>query len=200
MPRPNPWRRDRTNPLIWLVAIICAVLAVLVIIAGIIIFSIYMIYQPKIPYIHITYAHLNKLNYDQTGSLEVEMAITIAAENHNAKADAVFSAAGFILRFHDIEVAQLRADAFDVAKNSSLPLNYVVQSSVIPLDEGAMDEMDIALKQEKISFTLNGQTRTRWRVGIFLSVKFLLHMPCQLQFAPFNGSSVGGVGCSSKSH
>ncbi|KAI0514182.1 hypothetical protein KFK09_010217 [Dendrobium nobile] len=200
MPRPDPWSRDRTSPLVWLVAIICAVLAIAVIIAGIVVFAIYMIYQPKIPYIHITYAHLNKLDYDQTGSLDIEMALTINAENHNAKADAGFSESKFILLFHAIEIAELRADPLDVPNNSSLPLNYVVQSAVIPLDEGAMDEMDIALKQQKVTFSLSGQTRTRWRVGIFLSVKFLLHLACQLQFVTSNGSSIGGIGCSSKSH
>ncbi|PKA62572.1 hypothetical protein AXF42_Ash012158 [Apostasia shenzhenica] len=200
MPRLDPWRRDRTSPLVWLVAIVCAALAVSVIIAGIVVFAIYMIYQPKIPYVHITYANLNKLDYDQSGLLAVELALTVAAENDNAKAGAEFSDLGFILQFHGIEIAELKADKFDVPKNSSLPLNYLVPSSVIPLDQGAMEEMDSALKQDKVSFSINGQARTRWRVGIFLSVKFLTRLSCQLQFAPSNGSSIGGIGCSSKSH
>ncbi|KAK8915905.1 hypothetical protein KSP39_PZI022548 [Platanthera zijinensis] len=201
MPRPIPWRRpDHTSPLIWLVAIVCAILAVASIVSGVVIFAIYMIYQPKVPYIHITAARLNRLDYDQSGLLGVEIAVTVAAENDNAKADASFSDARFALEFHGVEVAELRAGAVNVPKNSSYPLDYVVKSAAIPLDAAAMEEMDSGLKSDRVSFGFRGQTRTRWRIGIFISVRFLLHISCQLQFQPSDGSSVGGIGCSSKSH
>ncbi|KAK8964827.1 hypothetical protein KSP40_PGU014715 [Platanthera guangdongensis] len=109
MPRPIPWRRpDHTSPLIWLVAIVCAILAVASIVAGVVIFAIYMIYQPK--------TRLRPI-----GLLGVEIAVTVAAENDNAKADASFSDARFALEFRGVEVAELRAGAVDVPKNSSYP-------------------------------------------------------------------------------
>ncbi|URE41933.1 hypothetical protein MUK42_37664 [Musa troglodytarum] len=42
---------QRTNPLIWMLAIVCAILATAVIITGIVVFVIYMVYKPKMPYI-----------------------------------------------------------------------------------------------------------------------------------------------------
>ncbi|KAG0457575.1 hypothetical protein HPP92_022732 [Vanilla planifolia] len=200
MPNSRQLPRDRTSPLIWLLAILCTVIAVAVILVGIVVFTIYLVYRPRIPYLRVSRAHLDRLDYDQNGLLAVALSLTIAAENDNARASAWFSDARFDLRFHDVLIAELRADPFDVARNSSLPLSYVVDSSVIPLDQGAREEMDSALKEDKVSFSLGGQTRARWRVGVFLSVKFLAHLSCTLQFSHSNGSSVGGVGCSSKSN
>ncbi|KAH7692926.1 hypothetical protein IHE45_01G098000 [Dioscorea alata] len=146
MPRSIHRNRQRTSPLAWMVAIVCAILAIAVIITGIVISTIYVIYRPKMPRLKVAYAHLNKLDYDQSGLLDTEIMITIVAENNNTKANASFSETRFILRFHGIKIAELRADPFDVPKNSSFPLNYDVASSPIPLDQGAMEAMDNALK------------------------------------------------------
>ncbi|KAJ8470538.1 hypothetical protein OPV22_024881 [Ensete ventricosum] len=187
-----------TSWVVWLAAIVCAVLAIAVIITGIVVFAIYIIYQPKMPYIKVAYAQLNNLVYDQSGLLEIEMVLRLVAENDNKKAHASFSDLSFLLQFHRINVAELRADPFDVAKNSSLELDYLFQSSSIPLDQAAMENMDVALKKGIVSFDLSGHARTRWRVGIFLSVKFRTDLSCELRFFRQNGSAVN-LNCNSKS-
>lgn len=189
---------QQTSWAIWLAAIVCAILAIAVIITGIVVFAIYIIYQPKMPYIKVAYAQLSKLVYDQSGLLEIEMVLHLVAENDNKKAHASFSDLSFLLQFHRIDVAELRADPFDVAKNSSLELDYLLQSSPIPLDQATMETMDVALKQGVVSFDLSGHARTRWRVGIFLSVKFRTYLSCELRFFWHNGSAVN-LDCSSKS-
>ncbi|URE20960.1 hypothetical protein MUK42_10542 [Musa troglodytarum] len=189
----------RTSWAVWLAAIVCAVLAIAVIITGIAVFAIYIIYQPKTPYIKVAYAQLSKLVYGHSGLLEIEMVLHLVAENDNKKAHASFSDVSCLLRFHRIDVAELRADTFDVAKNSSLELDYLFQSSSIPLDQAAMETMDVALKQGVVSFDLSGHARTRWRVGVFLSVKFWTYLSCELRFFWSNGSAVN-LDCSSKSH
>ncbi|KAH7687100.1 hypothetical protein IHE45_04G147300 [Dioscorea alata] len=188
-----------TKPYIWILAIICALLAVAVILTGIIVFIIYIIYQPRLPYLKVPYAHLDKLVYDQSGSLDTELTITIVAENGNARAHASFSDLDFFIKFHGIEIAELVADPFEVQKNSSLVLNYVVPSAIVPLDEGAMTAMDSALRSDRIPFDLVGTAKMRWRVGIFLSVNFWSHLSCRIVFSYANMSSLG-LDCSSKSH
>ncbi|KAG0448782.1 hypothetical protein HPP92_027668 [Vanilla planifolia] len=42
-------RSDRTNPVIWALAIVCTGLVVAVILTGIAVFVIYLVYQPKAP-------------------------------------------------------------------------------------------------------------------------------------------------------
>lgn len=199
MPRLVSNQGGRTHPLIWLLAIILAVLAVAVIITGMAIFVVYMIYKPKMPYLEVAYAHLDKLDYDQSGLLDTQMTLTIIAENDNSKADASFSNTHFELRFQGIKLAELRADPFAVPKNSSYPLNYVIPASPVPLDQDAMEAMDAALKMDRVPFTLDGHSRTRWRVGIFLSVKFWTHLSCKLEFSWSNSSSIG-VDCNSQTH
>lgn len=198
MPRITTNQGDRTHPLIWLAAIVLAFLAVAVIITGIAVFVVYMIYKPKLPYLQVAYAHLDKLDYDQSGLLDTQITLAIEAENDNAKADASFYDINFALGFQGIKLAELRADPFNVPRNSALPLNYVVPSSTVPLDEEAMDSMDAALKMDRVPFILNGHARTRWRLGIFFSVKFWTNLSCKLEFTWSNGSSIG-LDCSSKS-
>lgn len=186
-----------TNPLVWIAAIVCAILTIAVIIIGVVVFAIYMIYQPKVPYIKVAYAQLDNLIYDQTGLLEIEMTLTLVAENDNRKAHASFSDQRFLLQFHGIDVVKLQADPFDVPKNNSVVLDYHFRSGPIPLDEWAMDTMDVALKQGIVPFDLNGHTRARWRVGILLSVRYWTNFDCRLRFFWPNGSAIN-LDCSSK--
>ncbi|KAL6985566.1 hypothetical protein U1Q18_018942 [Sarracenia purpurea var. burkii] len=119
-------------------------------------------------------------------------------ENDNAKAHASFYDAGFVLGFHGTEIAKLVAPPFDVSNNSSLELSYTVKSSSIPLDPEQMVLVDASLKQNLVTFDLHGAARTRWRVGILGSVKFWLHLDCELPFVPSTSNSTGSH-CSSKS-
>ncbi|XP_068634545.1 NDR1/HIN1-like protein 3 [Aristolochia californica] len=193
-------QRRRTSLVVWLTAIVCAFLAVAVIITGLVIFVGYMIIRPKPPSISVTYSHLDSLKYDQYGQMSTEVALFIAAENDNAKAHASFSDLSIRLQFHGMTIAELRADPFDVPKNTTISLEYHVPSSMIPLvDEAAMEELDESLKRDLIKFHMNGKARTRWKVGILGSVSFWTHLDCDLKFTPSNGTSTG-PSCSSKAH
>ncbi|RRT85306.1 hypothetical protein B296_00000494 [Ensete ventricosum] len=107
MPRLISERGRRTSWLVWLAAIVCAILAIVVIITSIIVLAIYLIYQPRMPYIKVAYAQLNNLGYDQSGLLQIEMALKLVVENDNTKVHAIFSDQSFILQFHGIDVAEL---------------------------------------------------------------------------------------------
>ncbi|XP_008777937.1 uncharacterized protein LOC103697787 [Phoenix dactylifera] len=199
MRNPKAGRQQLTSPLVKGAAVICAILAILVIIGGIVVSAIYTNYHPKMPYIKVADAHLNTLDYDQSGLLDTEMALTILAENDNIKAHASFSDASFNIRFHGIKIAELRTAPFDVPKNSSFPIYYLVPSSSIPLDQMGMEAMDMALKQGIVPFSLDGQARTRWKV-IFLSARFWTHLSCELRFFWPNGTVVNPLGCRSRVH
>lgn len=191
--------RRRTNPVIWFAAIVCAALAIVVVITGVVVLSIYLAYRPKMPYIRVRETHLDGLSFDSSGQLGVVVTIIMEAVNDNTKAEAGISDIGFTLQFAQVPIASLQADPFEVSKNSTSPLIYVVKSSAVPLDPPRMDKMDKALKQGKVEFRLSGQTRTRWRVGVFLSVRFWTHLDCPLQYFYPNGSSID-LDCTSKSH
>ncbi|XP_074577205.1 uncharacterized protein LOC141833621 [Curcuma longa] len=186
-----------TNPLVWLAAILCSILTIAVIAGGIVVFTVYMIYKPRAPFIKVAYAQLNSLDYDQFGLLEIEMALALVAENDNARVHTSFSDQSILLQFHGIDVAVLQADPFEVAKNSSVDLNYLFQSRPVPLDYSAMETMDVALKRGVVPFELNGHARTRWRVGFFLSLRSLTHLHCKLRFFWPNGSAID-LDCTSK--
>ncbi|WOK94983.1 hypothetical protein Cni_G03688 [Canna indica] len=194
-----PDHRRKTSLLVWAVAIVCAILAIAAIITGIVVFAVYMIYQPKMPYIKVADAHLYQLLYGNSGSLEIEMALSLLAENDNNKALTSFSDLSFILQFHGIDVAELRAVALEVPKNSSTPLNYHFQSLPVPMDEEAMEAVSVAVQRGVVPFYLSGNARTRWKAGIFLSVRFWTRLSCELRFFWPNGSAVES-GCVSRLH
>ncbi|EXC31037.1 hypothetical protein L484_021339 [Morus notabilis] len=177
-----------THPVIWCLAIVCTVVAIAVIITGLVVFVGYLVIHPSVPIISVVSAHLDKLQNDIAGLLEAELTVVVKAENENAKAHASFSDTSFFLSFQGIVIAKLVAEPFEVAKNDSLQLPYKVLSSSIPLNPEEMQQVDMALKDDRITFDLKGHSRARWRVGLLGSVKFWCNLNCQLKFHPLTGS------------
>ncbi|PON76164.1 late embryogenesis abundant protein [Trema orientale] len=179
-----------THPLVWCIAILCTVAAIAVIITGLVVFVGYLIIHPSAPVISVVSAHLDKIQNDLAGLLEIQVTIVIKAENDNAKAHASFSDTDFVLSFQGIPIARLVADPFEVPKNESVEFPYKVESSSIPLSPDEMQQVDLALKQDQITLDLKGSSRARWRVlsvAPLRSVRFWCHLNCQLKFHPMTG-------------
>ncbi|KAK2661885.1 hypothetical protein Ddye_000459 [Dipteronia dyeriana] len=189
--------RRSTHPLVWCVAILCTIISIAVIIVGIVIFIGYLVIHPRVPVISVVNANLDTILYDHAGIMETQITIVVRLKNGNEKAHSSVSETKFRLLFDGLPIAILRADPFDVRKNSSIDFNYVVQSNPIPLDPEQQEIVSWALKQDHISFDLKGSARTRWRVGILGSVRFWCHLNCMLHFHPSNGTWIPSR-CSSK--
>ncbi|OWM65040.1 uncharacterized protein LOC116202635 [Punica granatum] len=188
----------RTHPLIWCAAVICAILAIAVITAGIVVFVGYIIIHPRVPVISVLSASLDTFRYDEAGLLVTQITIDILAENANAKAHATFQDTSFFLIFGGMEIAQLVAPPFDVKKNGSQDIHYVVESSPIPLDPEKMELVNLFIRRNDVVFELKGKFRAQWRVGLLGSVKFWSHLNCWLHFHPWNGTYTNPKRCSSK--
>ncbi|KAK4374260.1 hypothetical protein RND71_004937 [Anisodus tanguticus] len=197
MPKPVLGPERRTNPLIWCVAILCTFITLAVIITGLVVFIGYMIVRPKVPQMYVARANVDTFAYDMSNLLTIKVSIMINAENDNAKGHASFYETIYTLYFHGVKVAYLRSDPFDVAKNSSIPLYYPVESTSIALTPEEGEIAELALNERQVVLDLKGSTRTRWRVGLVGSVKFWLHLNCQLKL-PLDGSIIYPK-CSSKS-
>ncbi|KAK1408092.1 hypothetical protein QVD17_39725 [Tagetes erecta] len=192
-------RQRRTNPFVWCFAIVCSFIATTVIIAGIVIFSGYLIVRPKMPLLSVRASRLDHIYYDRTGVLALKLTIVIRAENHNQKAHASFYDTSLLLSYHGVNIARLVANPFDVRRNETVDMNYVVESSPIPLKREEEYLTEQSLRKSKLMlFVLKGSSRTMWRVGPLGSVKFALHMYCELTL-PVNGS-VSRQHCSTRSH
>ncbi|GMI95683.1 hypothetical protein like AT5G45320 [Hibiscus trionum] len=186
-----------TNPLVWCAAIICTVLTVAVIIAGVVTFIGYLVIHPRVPYVSVIDAHLDRMQLDYAGVLEIQVTILIRARNGNQKAHASFSESTYTLGLNGKVVAQLVASPFEVGKNSWVDFNYVVPSSPIPLGPEEAEDVDAGLKKDLIIFDLKGGTRVRWRIGHLGSLRFLCGLDCHLHFHPLNGTYVPSR-CTSK--
>ncbi|XP_014520505.1 NDR1/HIN1-like protein 12 [Vigna radiata var. radiata] len=195
----NTHHDRNTHPLIWLAAILCTIIAIGVVVAGIVVFVGYMVIHPRIPVISVTKAHLDLLSNDYAGLLQTQLTIIVVAQNGNARAHATFSDINFNLSYQGQPIARMVAETFDVPRNSSKTLNYVVRSASIPLTPDQMEEVDESWKRDVIGFDLKGSARTRWRVGALGSVKFWSNLECELKFRPSNGSYIKHSRCTSES-
>ncbi|OIV94400.1 hypothetical protein TanjilG_25462 [Lupinus angustifolius] len=191
-------QNDNTHPLIWLLAFICIIIAIAVIVAGITVFVGFLIIHPRVPTISIANAHLNLFRNDYVGLLQTQVTILVVAENGNAMANATFSNISFNISYQSHDIAILVADPFEVPKNSSKYLNYVVQASSIPLNPDQMGNVDYSWKRNIVGFDLHGNARAQWRVGPLGSLKFRCHLECTLKFHLLNGSYIPSKSCTSK--
>ncbi|GJM94359.1 hypothetical protein PR202_ga10999 [Eleusine coracana subsp. coracana] len=183
-------RRSCSGWLWRLLILLCTVLAIAVIIAGVVVFVVFLLYKPKMPRLVVSDARIVQLQYDQAGTIVyVQAFVTILAENNNSKADASFNGVDLALGFHGADVAFLRAAPFAVPPESSLPLRYNVVAAGRPLDPDGMRAMDEALKNGVVPLDLFGKARTRWKVGVFVNLRFWTRLHCRLRFFfPGNGT------------
>ncbi|KAI6706873.1 hypothetical protein NL676_009835 [Syzygium grande] len=193
-----PWQEQRTHPIIWCAAVICTIIAVAAIIAGIAVFIGYIIIHPRVPFISVVGASLDTFQVDLAGVLVSQVSIDIKAENDNAKAHASFHDMDLVLSFVGLDIAQLRADPFDVRKNDSKIFHYVVQSFPISLAPEQTQMASSSLTRNQVTFNLKGTARARWRVGPLGSVKFWCHLDCHLQFHPLNQTYTNANRCTSR--
>ncbi|XP_019182312.1 PREDICTED: NDR1/HIN1-like protein 12 [Ipomoea nil] len=171
----------RTNPLIWCAALICTILTIAVIITGFAVFVGYLVLRPKVPQMSVRSARLESIDYDMAGILAVKVSVVITAQNDNARAHASFYKTSYALSFGGVKVAYLNAEPFDVPKNSSRDLYYLVESTPIPLSPEQGETVEAALRRSQVAFDLKGTSRTRWRIWRLGSVKFWLHLDCHLK-------------------
>ncbi|EOA14484.1 hypothetical protein CARUB_v10027699mg [Capsella rubella] len=192
--------RHSTSPFIWCAAIVCAIISIVVIFGGIVVFVGYMVIHPRVPIISVADAHLDFLKYDIFGVLQTQLTIVIRVENDNAKAHALFDNTEFKLSYEGKLIAILRAPEFEVPKEKSKYLPYSVQSYPIPLNPSLMQAVDYAIKQDVITFEINGGSRTRWRVGPLGSFKFECNLICELNFRPSDHTYIPSTCTSSHKH
>ncbi|GMJ05985.1 hypothetical protein like AT5G45320 [Hibiscus trionum] len=179
-------------------AVICTIITLAIIIAGIVTFIGYLVIHPRVPYVSVVYAHLDRMEIDRyEGALRLQVIVVIRAINGNHMARAVFSHSNYTLSLDGKDIAQLVAPYFEVGKSSSVDFNYVAQSSPTPLDPEQAGDVEAGLQKDLITFNLKGGARVRWRVGRLGSFGFLCRLDCRLQFHASNLSYVPSS-CTSK--
>ncbi|KAE8661920.1 long-chain-alcohol oxidase FAO4A-like [Hibiscus syriacus] len=186
------------NVLVWCCAVICTIITLAIIIAGIVTFIGYLVIHPRVPYVSVVYAHLDRMEIDHyQGALGMQVTIVIRANNGNHMAHAGFSHSNYTLSLDGKDIALLQAPDFEVSKNSSVDFNYVAEASPVPLDPEQADEVETGLQKDLIMFNLKGGTRVRWRVGRLGSFRFSCRLDCRLQFHASNLSYIPSS-CTSK--
>jgi hypothetical protein len=122
----------------------------------------------------------------------------VEARNGNAHSAAYFSRLEYRLAFAGATLAVLRAYPFRVLARGVLPLAYVARAQGAPLGDAGSAAMEVALRDGVVSFRVEGEARTRWKVAGIVGVDQWTRLACQLRFFWPNGT-VLPFRCSSKS-
>lgn len=176
--------RQRSSPWVWTAVILCTLLVIGVIVVGGAVFAVYLIYKPHMPYMVVTNAYLQQLDYSPADGVirDIQVRAEVLARNTNSKVNASFSSFNIDVKFHGTTLLQLRAETFSVARESAVTLPYSGSSRGAKLDRAGMRAMEEALRSGVVPITLSGKARTRWRMGIFLKVGFWTRLNCPLSF------------------
>jgi hypothetical protein len=195
---PQGRRADRSGCLRWTMAVVFTVLAILVLLGALSVLLVVLVLQPRAPYLAVMTARLDTLEYDQQGVLDdAQLSLGVVAANVNAHAAVTFSHLELRLSFNDTVIAVLRADPFVVPPKGTLPLGYVAPSSAVPLDRPSRTAMEAALKRGVVPFRVNGQARTRFKVGGLVAVKYWTRLACEIPFTWPTGTALNFT-CNSK--
>uniref|UniRef100_A0ACD5TDN5 Uncharacterized protein n=1 Tax=Avena sativa TaxID=4498 RepID=A0ACD5TDN5_AVESA len=177
--------------------ILCTILAIaaIAVVAAVVVLAV--IGHNRTPYLSVSDAQLGALQYAaQDGTIQnLQLSITILANNVKSKAEASFSSSSvdLALTLHGVDVALLRAPAFVVPPQSSTPLHYnEVASAGLALGPAAMRSMDESLRDGLVPLDLHGKVRTRWKGGgVFHRSHFWMRISCRLRFFfPGNGTVI----------
>lgn len=195
---PQGRRADRSGCLRWTMAVVFTVLAILVLLGAVAVLLVVLVLQPRAPYLAVMTARLDTLEYDQKGVLDdAQLSLGVVAANVNAHAAVTFSELELRLSFRDMVIAILRADPFVVPPKGELPLGYVAPSSAVPLDGAGRAAMEAALNRGVVPFRVDGQARTRFKVGGLVAVKYWTRLACEIRFFWPNGTALNFT-CNSK--
>lgn len=195
---PQGRRADRSGFWRWTMAVVFTVLAILVLLGAVAILLVVLVLQPRAPYLAVMSARLDTLEYDQQGVLDdAQLSLDVVAVNVNAHAAVSFSELELRLSFHDMVIAILRADPFVVPPKGTLPLGYVAPSSAVPLDGAGRAAMETALNRGVVPFRVDGQARTRFKVGGLVVVKYWTRLACEIRFYWPSGTALNFT-CNSK--
>ncbi|XP_047970692.1 NDR1/HIN1-like protein 12 isoform X2 [Salvia hispanica] len=147
---------------------------------GVVIFIGYATLRPKVPQVSVTRAQMDTIYFDQSTLMMLHATIVIKAENDNTRARARFYDMSYTLSFRSQKIAILMADPFDVSPNRSLELNFVVPSQSIPLNPEEVEAINWSLNRNVVDLDLRGMSRTRWKVWLIGSIKYVLRLDCRL--------------------
>ncbi|XP_042038693.1 NDR1/HIN1-like protein 12 [Salvia splendens] len=148
---------------------------------GVVIFIGYVTLRPKVPQVSVTRAQMDTIYFDQSSLMMLHATIVIKAENDNTRAHARFYDMSYTLSFRSQKIAILMADPFDVSPNRSLELNFVVPSQSIPLNPEEAEAINWSLGRKVVDLDLRGRSRTRWKVWLIGSIKYVMRLDCQLR-------------------
>lgn len=189
----------RTNFLIWLCAIGCSIFAILVILTGLIVLLGFLIFHPRLPSFTVKDATLNTLLLDSSFVLTSQATILLHIRNPNVKVAVDYESVRFELQFEKRAISNLTFPPFSQQPQNSTEWLFIMVANKVQLEAIEGEHLSYSIQTNSVSYNFVGSVRTKAKFGKITSIKYWLHINCNLQFNPppiSNGSLVSS-GCNS---
>lgn len=173
LPQPNRSSRtllrpqNRTNPLIWLAAILCLVLALALILSLALALAAFLLVKPRNPSFDTPAASLNAVYLDSPSYLNADLSVLLNFSNPNSRIDFFFERAGVELFFGDRMVASRTLQPFaQRGGGGRLEAVRMVSSGVYLPPEVAAEIAGQVRGGRVLGFSVRGRFRVRARFGV----------------------------------
>ncbi|KMZ74635.1 hypothetical protein ZOSMA_124G00260 [Zostera marina] len=173
--------RQRTNPLGWLLAVLCALLWAIIVIGGLILAIAYLVFQPKTPRFGITSATLNAAYLDTGNRINIDMSILTNFTNSNHKVDVFYEDITINLYLNNTIISTQSIKSFNERRRMADIRNvHMIASAVTaPASVGIWLKTGL-VNANSVEFYVQGRFLTKARFGNLLTVSYWLHGLCKI--------------------
>jgi hypothetical protein len=189
-----------TNICIWLCAISCSIFAIIVILTGLIVLLGFLIFHPRLPSFTVKEATLNTLLLDSSFVLSSQTTILLHIRNPNAKVAVDYESLRFELQFEKHALSNLTFSPFSQQTKNSTDWLFVMAASAVQLQPIEGEHLSYSIQSNSVTYDFVGTVRTKAKFGSITSIRYWLHIKCNLEFnspSPVNNGSLVSSSCHS---
>ncbi|KAF6153847.1 hypothetical protein GIB67_001080 [Kingdonia uniflora] len=177
----------RTNPAIWICAVLCVIFSIFLILAGIATLVIFLVIKPKHPLFETTSASLNSIYLDSVEYLNCDFTILANFSNPNRKLDVRFEYVDIELYFYDSLIATQSIQPFTQRPGEARLGSVHLISSLVYLPLNLSMQLQKQVQSNSVRYNIRGTFRVRARLGV-AHFSYWLYGRCQVEMSsPPNG-------------
>ncbi|XP_009798502.1 uncharacterized protein At1g08160-like [Nicotiana tabacum] len=175
-----PRQRKRTNPGVWLVAILCMIFCLLLICFGIVTLVIFLSIKPRNPLFDTSNASLSLIYLDSPQYMNGDFTFIANFTNPNRKLDVRFEHLDIELYFSDSLIATQVLQPFTQRRHETRLIPVHMISSLVYLPPISAFKLQKQVLSNRVVYNIRGTFKVRANIGL-IHYSYWLHGRCQLE-------------------
>ncbi|XP_012085877.2 uncharacterized protein LOC105644982 [Jatropha curcas] len=178
---------QKTRPITWLGAALCAIFWIVIFLGGLIVLIVYLVYRPRNPRFEVSSVTLNAAYIDADALLNADISLLANFTNPNKKVSVDFNHMIIDLYYGNTLIATQYIESFSTPKTESRFANIHMISSQVRLPLGDSVQLQNQISKNGVIFDVKGSFKVRSNLGIF-RYSYRLYGHCKIMVtAPPSG-------------